>query len=415
MNQERLSRRDFTRREFITLAGLSALIPACSALENMRLVTVTPKSSPVATEPVATPRPSDTPSPTDTSPPEPSVTPDTRALLERYFYPALLTETSQRRAQKGLEDAEYQKRVDLELNAGRVNFVFLGRRDLLTDSIQVMSLNLNKSKINTITIQRDTQAPEITDFLNEDNPYRINQAYAFGGIELTAKILESATGLSSDYVVVTEMQALPRMVKDVFGNQIQVELPWRVPTNVKVYPPGIQTINGEDALRLARERYYGGNRERNVVQQAILKGIFARVKQELTSSPTNAAAFTAKSILFLQKELSSGAMEANFDTGFFFDLAREVVRVIAEEGFDNQSYGFGFPEYAEGYHIQSEKVGYTYWAHSGILRPLNGNPQADNLIADYWAISRNEVKYFLQGDTSGLGFEKEAVCGIAKG
>jgi len=383
------------RRGFIYAASLWGLAStsACQAL-------VGAEDAPTLT-PTATDEPTKTPTkmPISTSTSEQSATqestPDTRALLERYFYPALLEATLERRAQKKEEDSEYEKRIDAELNAGRVNFVFLGRRDLLTDSIQVMSLDLADSKIDTVTMHRDTQSPEVSGFLETEEPYRINQAYAYGGIPLIEKALESATGLSSDFVVVSEMRALPRMVTEVFGNKLEVVLPWGVPTNVKHYPEGAQIIGGDDALRLARERGYGSNRERNVVQQAILKGIFERVKKDMSSSAVEAGTLVAKASAFLLKEVVAGSMETNFDPEFFFSLASETVKQIAEEGFDAQTYGFGFPEYAEGYHIQAERVGYTYWLHRGILRPLDGDPAAPDLINGYWSSSRQEVKDFL--------------------
>ena len=381
----RMSKEDLSRRDFITLAALSTFLPACQALNNIRLVTVTPEQTSTTI-----PEPTDTPTPTDIPTPEPSPTPDTRAIIGRYFYPALMTATINRRVLKRSSDLEYRERVDSELNRERVNFVFLGRRDLLTDSIQIMSLDLKDNQIDTITMHRDTRAPEVTHFTGEvDRFYRINQAYSIGGIELTEKIVESATGLSSDYVVVSEMSVITRMVHDVFKNSIEVELPWAVPTNARFYHQGTQVINGEDALRLARERRYGGNRERNLVQQAILRGIYRRVKNEITQSPTNAAAFVAKSIIFFQRELSTGAMEANFDTKFFFDLAGEVAKVISQEGVGQPTHGYGFPEFGEGYHIKAER------ADRYRLKPLGGDPFAEDLLRDYWGSSRQETRDFL--------------------
>ena len=259
----------------------------------------------------------------------------------------------------------------------------------------MMSLELADNKINTVTMHRDTQSPEVSAHLQTEEPYRINQAYAYGGIPLIEKALESSTGLSSDFVVVSEMRALPRMITEVFGNKLEVVLPWGVPTNVKYYPEGVHVINGDDALRLARERGYGSNRDRNIIQQAILKGIFERVMKDMSSSAVEAGTLVAKTSAFFLKEVVPGSMETNFDPEFFFSLASETVKQVAEEGFDTQTYGFGFPEYSEGYHIQAERVGYTYWLHRGILKPLDGDPAAPDLINGYWSSSRQEVKDFL--------------------
>lgn len=386
------------RRGFIlgTAAAFASLTSACKMLENgereFRIFraenTIVPTKKPSETPP-----PTDTPEPTYT--PEP--TPDKRALLERYFYPSLYKVTEERRLENMKGDKEYAIRIDKKLNRNRVNFLFLGRRDKLTDSIQIMSLDTESNTIRTITMHRDTQAPEVSKFRKTDEPFRINHAYAYGGILLAEESIESATGLSADFTIVSEMTALTRMVNTIFDDKLEVVLHWKVPTNVKTYPAGKQVINGEDALRLARARYYGTNRDRNMVQQAILSGIFSKVKQEMLKSPTDAATFAAKSIVFFQQEISSSAIEINFDIKFFINLTGELIDVITQEGFDPDNYGFGFPSFGEGYHIKAERVGYTHRLHKGILKPIGGNPNAEDIIGDYWGSSREEVKSYLIG------------------
>ena len=348
--------------------------------------------------------------PTEFPEPTPEPTPDTRSLFEKYVYPALKEVAGRRREQKAIEDSGFWNRVDKELNENRVNFALLGigSEKILTDSIQIMSLGLNNNEVRTISLQRDTLAPEISRYKNSNNTYRINQAHILGGMPLTEKILEDATGLSADFVVVMHMDVLPRAVKKVFGNQLEVCIPWVIDDKMMgSFPAGLQTLDGDEVLRASRARYYASNRQRNIVQQYVLRAMLRRVRTDLSEGPLGALDLMRKSLLFYESETKSGAIKTNFDSGLFLSLGANILKQISTGGSGEEASGFGLPTFSARYSVSVENAG------GYKKKPLGGNPGARDLVNGYWFSSRSEIKEFLHTPTENLGFELEAeLCGI---
>ena len=349
--------------------------------------------------------------PTEFPEPTPEPTPDTRSLFEKYVYPALKEVAGRRREQKAIEDSGFWNRVDKELNENRVNFALLGigSEKILTDSIQIMSLGLNNNEVRTISLQRDTLAPEISRYRNNNNTYRINQAHILGGMPLTEEILEDATGLSADFVVVMHMDVLHRAVEEVFGDRLEVCIPWEIKDKMMgSFPAGLQTLDGDEVLRASRARYYASNRQRNIVQQYVLRAMLRRVRMDLSEGPLSALDFMRKSLLFYEAETKSGAIATNFDSGLFLGLGVNILKQISTGGSGGEASGFGLPTFSARHSVSVEQAG------GSKKKPLGGNPGASDLVNGYWFSARQEVKDFLL-TPQGEGFEQEyMLCGIDK-
>lgn len=288
----------------------------------------------------------------------------------------------------------------------------LGSEKSLTDSIQVMSLEPSKNEIRTVSIQRDTQAPELTRFKNTTRTYRINQAHSLGGIPLVETVLEDATGLAADFVIIMDMDVLPQVVEDVFGDSLEVCVPWEIKDSLMGYfPQGLQTLNGEEVLGVSRARYYANNAARNTIQQYIMRAMFARSRQEFSKGGLSAIGLTLKSILFFEESSRKGTIRTNFDSKLFIDIGESLVKQISEQGLPKDMQGIGMPTLSARYAIQAESAGYARDKY--MKKPLGGNPNTSDLVSGYWQNARKEVNNFLQSDISDLGFEKEAVCVIA--
>lgn len=395
--RERLTRRDFLKSGLMltaaTLASCSGVETATPQPENTRTPTPFHPNPPTNTQEAKdTPDATNTQEATDT--PEPTNTPEPRTLLSRYIYPALMESTLKRRAEKAVSDPEFLSRVDWEFNKNRLNFMLLGRSGLLTDSIQTISLNVNKNEADVIAMHRDTYAPEVDEFTGEEAGYRINQAFLFGGVDLTQNVLESATGLSADYMFVMDMKLLPDMVKFLFGNRLEVELPWAVPEPPYYYPAGKQVLTAEDIFIVTRARYYGSNYHRNIIQQEVIRSMFSRVKKEMSSSPSSAAAFLSKSIVFMEHQKAIGNLDTNFNFKTFLDVGRELIKVLSEEGVDTSMDTFGFPDIEFGQHLEAQSLGDPEFSRY-LLKPPSGNPDSDNHIKDYWYSYRQAVREIL--------------------
>jgi len=357
-----------------------------------------------------------TPSPEPQDTLEPSETPDARTYFEKYVYPALYTVAEERREEKAQEDPDFWHRVDRELNTNRVNFVILGlgSEGLLTDSMQVLSLDITKGEIRVIAVPRGVSAPEVSRYEGVVSTHMANQAHIHGGMPLTERMLEDATGLSCDFAMLVDMEFLSRAVENVFGNGLEVCIPWEIDdVNMGYFPAGLQTLNGDEILAVSRARYYGTYFNRDSVQQFVLKAMLRRARTEFTSGTLNAASFLTNALIFFEREQREGSMETNFNPSLIFNLAGQLVREIATGGAGGEASGFGMPVFCARYEFSTE----NNWDSDNTTRrrPIGGNPDANDLVADYWFSSRSEVKDFLGGVISGTGFEQESeICGLSE-
>ncbi len=408
-NIEKVSK-SISRRDFFRSAGLisaSAILASCNLPESQEIPSPSiPSPTPFypqpATEAISTP--------------EPSSTPDTRTYFEKYIYPALYEVAQQRRNRKAETDPDYWNRVDRELNEGRINFVILGKGSerLLTDSMQMMSLDIEKNEIRVIAIPRSVSAPEISRFLGNDTIYMANQIHRRGGMPLAEKVLEDATGLSCDFVMLVDMEFLTRAVEEIFNNEIEVCVPWEISDlNMGYFAPGMQTFSGEEILRLSRARYYANSMHRDAIQQYVLKAMLRRARQEFSRGALRAARFLGEGLLFFQRELAEGNLETNFEPGVFLNVFGELIRQLVINGSGGEASGFGMPTFAARYEFTTENNWYT--PDTTRRRPPGGDPTAQNLVQDYWFASRAEVRDFINGTIEGTGFEAEnEVCGITE-
>jgi hypothetical protein len=401
----------FTRRDFNKMVGygfIMAAVSACKAplknksqtLEGILKATLTDESI-------------SSPEPTKTSTPEP--TPDVRTYFEKYVYPALKKVAVERRNNRAAEDPNFWHRVDKELNENRVNFALLGigSERVLTDSNQILSLDLDSGEIRIVSLYRAVQAPEISRYNNTTRPYYASQALHFGGIPLVETVLESATGLSADFAIALHMDVLARGVETVFDDQLEVCIPWVISDlNMGYFDSGLQNLTGDEVLRISRARYYGTDFDRQAVQQYVLRAMFRRARNEIASGPIDSAKLVAKGLSFLNRETKSGDMRTNFDNSVFVDIGIELVNQITASGLV-QMESYGMPYLAARHALAAEHMGDPNDIHR--RRPPSGDPHSEDLVTGYWFSSREETKKFLTSPLETTGYEYEdEVCTVKK-
>ncbi|AQQ55123.1 LCP family protein [Planococcus lenghuensis] len=147
-----------------------------------------------------------------------------------------------------------------------------------TDALILATLNNQDKSVKLVSIPRDSYAyiPEIG---TED---KITHAYAYGGAESTIETVEELFDVPVDYYVKMDFNAFVASV-DALGG-ITVEVPYALDEanendqqDAIQLRPGIQKVNGSEALALARTRYYDNDIERGKRQQMILEAILNKV------------------------------------------------------------------------------------------------------------------------------------------
>ena len=256
------------------------------------------------------------------------------ALFDALMQP-LATEAQRRRADMARSDPDFPKRIDAELNAGRVNFLLFGYGETheppftekaIIGSHTIISYDLRTRQAAIISFTHDIRAPEIERELakrgGRPTAARLDQAYTVGGFKLMRQVLEDATGLSMDFQVTFKDAALQRLVDNVFGG-VEVTAPMAFDVypfyldDVKYpgghFPQGPQELNGRQVIQFIKtvpvaEGTYDKLLEHNS-RKALVFDALSRALDEKYTDRT----FWLKGAAFVAGEFVNGSVVCDFD------------------------------------------------------------------------------------------------------
>lgn len=161
-----------------------------------------------------------------------------------------------------------------------VNIAFFGldRRNpdeaSRSDSIMIVSLNRKSQKVKVTSLMRDMYVP-----IPGKTDNRINAAYAFGGAALAIKTINSNFGLDVRNFVMVDFFGLQDIIDMVGGVEIDVKA--NETSQCYVSKPGLQNLNGKQALAYSRIRKVGnGDYERTERQRKVLNLLFKKIKSQ---------------------------------------------------------------------------------------------------------------------------------------
>ncbi|WP_423799685.1 LCP family protein [Neobacillus sp. SAB-20_R2A] len=146
-----------------------------------------------------------------------------------------------------------------------------------SDALMVATLNKKEKTVKLLSIPRDSYV-----YIPKKNKYdKINHAHAFGGPALSIETVQELLDIPIDYYVKVNFYAFIDTVNALDG--IEVEVPYALseqdshdrPNAIRL-KQGLQTLNGEQALALARTRHKDTDFMRGQRQQQILKAIFSK-------------------------------------------------------------------------------------------------------------------------------------------
>ncbi|KIL49897.1 LCP family protein [Jeotgalibacillus soli] len=143
-----------------------------------------------------------------------------------------------------------------------------------TDAMVLATLNNNDKSVKLVSIPRDTYTyiPEVG---YED---KINHAHAFGGPQASMEAVEELLDIPVDYYVRLNFNAFIDIVDSLNG--VKVDVPYELSEQDSQdnkdaihLMPGIQTLDGEEALAFARTRHYDNDIERGKRQVEVIEAI----------------------------------------------------------------------------------------------------------------------------------------------
>lgn len=146
-----------------------------------------------------------------------------------------------------------------------------------SDALMLATLNRKEKSIKLLSIPRDSYV-----YIREVGyETKINHAHSYGGPRATIETVEDLLEIPVDYYVRLDFEAFMEVV-DALGG-IEVEVPYTFTeqdskdrANAIRLEKGLQHLNGEEALALARTRKKDSDIERGKRQQEIIKAIIKK-------------------------------------------------------------------------------------------------------------------------------------------
>ncbi|NFD77580.1 LytR family transcriptional regulator [Clostridium botulinum] len=158
-----------------------------------------------------------------------------------------------------------------------------------SDAVMILSLDKKHKKVKLSSIMRDSYVD-----IEGHGKTKLNHAYAYGGPELAIKTINSNFKLNIRDFVAVDFYGLENIIDTVGGVEIPVrsdEIKYinsymqgtaKAENKVvqKVQNPGLQNLNGMQAVAYARIRYTsGGDYERTERQRTVLTAIMNKIKK----------------------------------------------------------------------------------------------------------------------------------------
>lgn len=146
-----------------------------------------------------------------------------------------------------------------------------------TDALMVATLNAKDKSIKLVSIPRDSYVK----IPGRKAKTKINHAHAYGGTELTIETVQELLDIPIDYYVKMNFNAFIDVV-DALGG-IKADVPYEMIEQNSVdtagaihLMPGVQELDGEEALAFARTRHQDSDIERGKRQQEIVKQVIKK-------------------------------------------------------------------------------------------------------------------------------------------
>lgn len=133
-----------------------------------------------------------------------------------------------------------------------------------TDTLMLVHLSADRDRASVVSLPRDsyTKLPAHTDEAtgekHENEPAKLNSAYAHGGPKLTVSTVERMTGVHVDHYLEIDFNSFMSTVDVVGGVPVCTEKPLKDKYSGLDLPKGTTKLNGGQALQYVRARHLDG-------------------------------------------------------------------------------------------------------------------------------------------------------------
>lgn len=190
----------------------------------------------------------------------------------------------------------------------RVNVLMVGVNQQMTDTIMLVSWDMDSNSVDVISVPRDTYYERAG--YKSAAQKKINAAYASEGILGTANAVSDVLyGMPINYYAVVDYEAVKNIVDGIGGVPVDVPKAMKYddpydkpPLHINI-PAGYQVLDGEHAIQYLRYRkgYKEGDLGRVEAQQVFVKSAF---KQAVEHGLIDSAKLICKNV---ESDLTVGA------------------------------------------------------------------------------------------------------------
>ena len=264
-------------------------------------------------------------------------------------YGVYLTKQAEHAANNAYEEIEERtipekREVKVEPAQDNVSILILGVDDSetrgqgadnsRTDALLLATLNNKTKTVKLLSIPRDSYV-YIPHIGYKD---KINHAHARGGTLASIETVEELFDIPIDYYVRMNFNAFIEIIDALDG--VELNVPYRMlekdefDKNTVNLQPGLQTLNGREALALARTRKQDNDIERGKRQQEVIKAV--AVKASSITSITKYDDILSAVGSNMKTDMSFNEMKS-----FFSYLTNGIPRIdtLTLEGYDDMSTG----------------------------------------------------------------------------
>lgn len=172
---------------------------------------------------------------------------------------------------------------------------------LRADSIHILALDAGGAHATLLGFPRDAWVE-----VPGHGTTKINAAMTIGGPELLVATIEQLTGITMDYYALTWFDGFVQMINDIGGLTIDIPFAMDDPEYSRAeFEPGLQTINGREALAFARNRHDlpMGDFGRSENQGRLIIAAVAQLRAEFADDPSRLLDWLAAGLRSAQTSL----------------------------------------------------------------------------------------------------------------
>jgi len=206
-------------------------------------------------------------------------------ILGAAIYAAILYATAQKTIDDSYHELGRNKEIEVDPIKETTSILIMGIDDTedrnlgssRTDSLIYLTIDPTSHEVNMVSIPRDTYTPIMyqEEYLGED---KINAAYNAGEEQATIETVEELLNVPIHYYVTFNFDAFLKIIDALGGIEMDVPITFSEQNSDGkmdqiTLEKGYQTLNGEEALALARTRKIDNDVMRGERQQLLIQAI----------------------------------------------------------------------------------------------------------------------------------------------